>query len=439
MPVTISVIIPVGESHHHLLPNAVKSVEIQDLNDVEIIVINDSTTTHPLATFNRTEDDAYGPGKARNIGTELSSGECLVYLDADDMLIPGSLRMLWEAYKETGCIVYGNVIRSDTGLHITPEPYYGNNPGISLTVARRPITCLYPRSVILAVGGWDEDMLWEDVELEIRTRVEGHCGAKINYPVYYYNMGAGERRAIVEGDDKEKETVRSILYNRYKKYYEGEELMGCSTCGSKSTVVVPVATNHVREVQNTNVNALLSMGYELELEYIHPDPSVKTYPGPVSNKSYRFGNSQARHKIKRVGNGADEVDPRDAQIFITQRSRTRGEDYHRFKLNVKEPRVIIEPPKADMEEIGAEVVEFSYVNEEVGTPEYEEQQELFMDLLRERRKTKVKPVSSFSIRAMEESIENGADLDDISIWLEQEKDSPNPRKGMISLLEGVLG
>lgn len=94
-PPLISVIIPCY-NHGKFLKKAVKSVQSQDITEVEIIVVDDGSTDN---TFQVAENLAVhyikqknsGLSSARNTGIEQSNGDFLVFLDADDWLLPGSL------------------------------------------------------------------------------------------------------------------------------------------------------------------------------------------------------------------------------------------------------------------------------------------------------------------------------------------------------------
>ena len=434
--IKISVVIPSSIKHYPLIKRAVASCYTNELaeSEIEVIVVGDHPDPHPLVQINRVGEIPYGPGKCRNLGTERSSGECVAYLDADDCLIPGALDKLWLAYEETGCIVYGDVIRSDTGYFKTEEPYLGINVDPALTKARRPITCLYPKTVWAAVGGWAENLrVFEDVEFEVRTRVGGFCDYKINYPIYWYNIGSGERRRQHELDTEVLETARKIIYNTYNEYYKGEkQLMACGTCGSARKNLVQATVDYSKKVESLNVNSLLSNGYVLELEYIGPDSSVKVYPGPATGIKYRFGQAQPRNRIRRVGGGKDDVTPADAQAMIKWRRRSRGEDFYLFKLNILEPEITIEPPPAEVEAVGAEVI----VHKPIAALDAE-QQEFLEQALKARLASRIKPVSEFSIAAMRTNLLSATE-DEIKIWLDQEQHAEIPRKGMINLLESVL-
>ena len=87
----VSVIIPCY-NHAQFLPDAIRSVQQQTYSPVEIVVVNDGSTddTETVAKQFDTVKHIYqtnrGLSAARNTGIEHSSGEFLVFLDADDWL-----------------------------------------------------------------------------------------------------------------------------------------------------------------------------------------------------------------------------------------------------------------------------------------------------------------------------------------------------------------
>jgi glycosyltransferase involved in cell wall biosynthesis len=92
----VSVIIPCY-NHGRYLPEALASVWAQDYPAVEIIVVDDGSTDDTRTVAQRYASVRYyyqpnqGPSAARNMGIAHSRGEYLVFLDADDWLLPQAL------------------------------------------------------------------------------------------------------------------------------------------------------------------------------------------------------------------------------------------------------------------------------------------------------------------------------------------------------------
>jgi glycosyltransferase involved in cell wall biosynthesis len=87
----ISVIIPCY-NHGHFLPEAIESVLAQSYGPMEIVVVDDGSTDNTRQVAARYPEVKYvykenaGLSAARNTGIEKSTGEFLVFLDADDWL-----------------------------------------------------------------------------------------------------------------------------------------------------------------------------------------------------------------------------------------------------------------------------------------------------------------------------------------------------------------
>lgn len=101
----ISVIIPVYNCERYI-GTTLESVINQDFDDYEIIVIDDGSTDNSLQVINYTLKDCGVPYKvihqknagvsvARNHGINISSGEYLVFVDGDDVILKNHLSNLY--------------------------------------------------------------------------------------------------------------------------------------------------------------------------------------------------------------------------------------------------------------------------------------------------------------------------------------------------------
>ena len=95
-PERVSVVITCY-NHAHYLPEAIQSVLSQSYQPIEIIVVDDGSTdnTREVATGFNEVRYIYQPNKglpaARNTGMAASTGEYLVFLDADDWLLTDAI------------------------------------------------------------------------------------------------------------------------------------------------------------------------------------------------------------------------------------------------------------------------------------------------------------------------------------------------------------
>ena len=98
MSVSLSVVVPCFNAAAYL-DAALRSVALQAVPDVEVIVIDDGSTDGSAEIARRhspsvrlVQQENQGISASRNRGIELSRGEIVGFLDADDLLPPESLR-----------------------------------------------------------------------------------------------------------------------------------------------------------------------------------------------------------------------------------------------------------------------------------------------------------------------------------------------------------
>ncbi|MEP6583932.1 MAG: glycosyltransferase [Ginsengibacter sp.] len=92
----ISVIIPCY-NHGHYLQDAFDSLYSQDYPSLEIVVVDDGSTDNTKAATEKNKSVKYiyqtnkGLSAARNTGIKNSQGDLLIFLDADDWLLPNAI------------------------------------------------------------------------------------------------------------------------------------------------------------------------------------------------------------------------------------------------------------------------------------------------------------------------------------------------------------
>jgi len=115
-----SIIIP-AYNYADVLPRAITSVLQQNGNDWELIVVNDGSTDNTSAVIDdftqssnkvsAIEQENRGPAATRNKGINASSGQYLIFLDADDEMADGALnnfRLAIKSQPDAGIIIGGH-------------------------------------------------------------------------------------------------------------------------------------------------------------------------------------------------------------------------------------------------------------------------------------------------------------------------------------------
>ena len=96
----ISVVIPLYNKETSIA-QSLNSVLSQSYNDFEVVLVDDGSTDGSVAIVESINDSRIhlirqengGPSKARNTGVKYAKGEWILFLDADDELLPGALEM----------------------------------------------------------------------------------------------------------------------------------------------------------------------------------------------------------------------------------------------------------------------------------------------------------------------------------------------------------
>lgn len=201
--ITISVIIPAFNAKKWI-PDAVQSVLDQGMDSFEIIIVDDGSTDgteamvqerFPFVNFIRTKN--LGPSSARNIGTKVSKGQYIQYLDADDMLAPEKVKIQLAALQESNSdIAYGNwqkIVADSTGQYVKGELVvrYLPDPEVDLFTDKwSPISSyLFRRRVIEGVGEFDEELpVVEDAQFLIHCALRQFRFTRCEGVMAYYRV-----------------------------------------------------------------------------------------------------------------------------------------------------------------------------------------------------------------------------------------------------------
>ncbi|WP_317231435.1 glycosyltransferase family 2 protein [Subsaxibacter sp. CAU 1640] len=246
----VSVIIPCFNSMP-FLKETLESVMAQSYSHLEIIVIDDHSTdgSHEyLTTFSKDiivrKNKGKGACTARNYGYELSRGDYIQYLDADDLLSHQKIEAQVEALRQHQAgiavcntmhfydkIIDGKITDTDY-LFTTDDPksfllnLYGANgfPNMVQTSA-----WLTPRNLVEKAGPWDEN-LSKDQDGEFFCRVVSHANQVIYVPniLNYYrkhisgqNIANQKRRIHVESQlkavDSKVDQLKSLKHTKAYK------------------------------------------------------------------------------------------------------------------------------------------------------------------------------------------------------------------------------
>jgi glycosyltransferase involved in cell wall biosynthesis len=169
----ISFVMPVWRPHLPWLRVAVAAALAEEGCDIELVVVDDGNEC-PVSLLLDDLDDRRirhvrvahgGVSRARNAGQAAARGAFLRYIDADDVMSPGStMRLLGLLAGRTDHVAYGATLHCDERL----RPRWrmtcrlqGQLAEATLLgrVAIRPNAMLFPRSVVERTGEWSAEFV----------------------------------------------------------------------------------------------------------------------------------------------------------------------------------------------------------------------------------------------------------------------------------------
>lgn len=339
----ITIIIPVGPGHQHTLIDALDSVQAQTMPFWECVVVNDSAAdldlaAHPWTRVYATHDldgdggGGMGAGFARNVGLHHARSPLVLFLDADDVIVPRALELLLRGFVESGgAYAYSDWLtledetRIDGAMEVRTVEDYDQHA--MLRGLRHAVTALVPTEWVRSVGGFDEQLkCFEDWDLFCKLAIVGHCGVRVAQPLLIYRRETGMRtraalRARQAGEEGTPaytplgEQTAAALYDRYAAYLSGEEtIMACGTCGGQSAVVADAqqALNSMLGFASGGVLSIAPVAIPesgtVRMEFIGQQWGEQTYIGKASGRVYRAG----RDTVSRF----HDVDPRDVEHLL---------------------------------------------------------------------------------------------------------------------------
>lgn len=126
---TVSVILPTYY-RNDALPDAIRSVNKQTHEAVELIVVDDSGEAHAEPVVKDHDDLIYipltenrGAQAARNVGLEQATGEYVQFLDDDDELHPAKFEKQIPLIRDSIGVVYSGYQIVETGREVRPKPH----------------------------------------------------------------------------------------------------------------------------------------------------------------------------------------------------------------------------------------------------------------------------------------------------------------------------
>ena len=188
----VSIIVPVYNAEKYLRA-CLDSLAAQTLDDVEIIVVNDSSTDgsltiaeefamkHTLPTFRVYSTENRGASHARNYGAKRSHGEYLAFVDSDDVVEPDYCRAMYKKAVRDGndVVICGTeTIRCSNGQikrSISSGLFWENDnfrlvehPKLMVKMSMSPFNKLVQRELFFRVRFPEGISFTEDISYTVR-------------------------------------------------------------------------------------------------------------------------------------------------------------------------------------------------------------------------------------------------------------------------------
>lgn len=202
----ISFVIPVYNVAPYLR-ECLESIVGQEIKDFEVCVVDDGSTdgssaicdeyaeTYP-ELFKLRHQPNQGVSVARNKALEMTTGQYIWFVDADDYILPGSLQYLSEILRQSGCdtLFFGNDPLV-TGSAIEYGMIYNRNDFLSRNVCFCNPLIIFSREIIARhhIQFPAGIRMGEDLEFQYNYLI--HSGRLATTPVSFYHIREREGSA----------------------------------------------------------------------------------------------------------------------------------------------------------------------------------------------------------------------------------------------------
>jgi len=194
----VSVVLPVHDGER-FLSDALDSVLTQDYEPFELIVVDDGSTdgsgdiarARPARVIRQ---ERQGLAAARNTGIRAARGALIAFIDADDVWLPGKLRLqtdYLQAHPDVGFLYTAWTILLEPGASLPPQFEAG---GTGRREGYLPSSFLAKREVFDLVGLFDpryeigEDVDWFTRAVEAGVTYDVVPAVLVHYRVHDANL-----------------------------------------------------------------------------------------------------------------------------------------------------------------------------------------------------------------------------------------------------------
>lgn len=264
----VSVIVPVFNASKYI-GKTLDSVINQDFDSYEIIVVDDGSTDNSLEIINETLEKTEVPHKvihqenagvsvARNVGIDASTGDYLVFIDADDHVTSNHLSTLYNGESDFSLILYvkedgDRLIDMDTYTEDVISTYDFIKKELNMEITFNFFQLMYKASIIKDnnIRFTPGIVYGEDTEFAHKALSNGREIVINNTVTYYY----------VQHSDS---AIKSTEYRRFGVVEIFENLADFYNKNNKAELANLIITSRIPKAIFGNMNFFFHNGYDFD-------------------------------------------------------------------------------------------------------------------------------------------------------------------------------
>ena len=264
----VSVIVPVFNASKYI-GKTLDSIINQDFDSYEIIVVDDGSTDNSLEIINDTLEKTEIPHKvihqenagvsvARNVGIDASTGDYLVFIDADDHVTSNHLSTLYNGESDFSLILYvkedgDRLIDMDTYTEDVISAYDFIKKELNMEITFNFFQLMYKASIIKDnnIRFTPGIVYGEDTEFAHKALSNGSEIVINNTVTYYY----------VQHSDS---AIKSTEYRRFGVVEIFENLADFYNKNNKAELANLIITSRIPKAIFGNMNFFFHNGYDFD-------------------------------------------------------------------------------------------------------------------------------------------------------------------------------
>ena len=264
----VSVIVPVFNASKYI-GKTLDSIINQDFDSYEIIVVDDGSTDNSLEIINDTLEKTEIPHKvihqenagvsvARNVGIDASTGDYLVFIDADDHVTSNHLSTLYNGESDFSLILYvkedgDRLIDMDTYTEDVISAYDFIKKELNMEITFNFFQLMYKASIIKDnnIRFTPGIVYGEDTEFAHKALSNGSEIVINNVVTYYY----------VQHSDS---AIKSTEYRRFGVIEIFENLADFYNKNNKAELANLIITSRIPKAIFGNMNFFFHNGYDFD-------------------------------------------------------------------------------------------------------------------------------------------------------------------------------